>query len=402
MISAFGVKDETSGLTKLFERTHIYYVRDLLNLLTLTIDQKDVLQLIKVVRWLGEDRQTLLREELHNLSKNERDEKILRKRAKGATLEQTSIAYELTHEGVRQIEKKFQGRFDRYITRAMPHYILYAFSKNTGYISLDDINELLGSLSDIFIYSVKKSNCSTAHWSDELNGFIIGDQKWYELLIELKDGLPEILNSESVDELIANVIGNFTFALSMDDARRLVLIGYSLIGKVYLKKRVSLSRMYYAVLEKYYPDGIKLYDDSESIRFRNYVRELFGDVRLPENNRAIDVRLTELTILCDRGKRILPSGIKISKELLKKIHEAIIDIDRNIIKFQDIFERFKNELIETSNITNKYFLQGVLRYHYSNEFDFSRYTLKKRVKLFTAPNQISSERWQKLPSCLKT
>jgi len=72
------------------------------------------------------------------------------------------------------------------------------------------------------------------------------------------------------------------------------------------------------VLEKHYPDGIKLYDNSEAIRFRNYVRWLFGDVYLPENNRAIDVRLTNLTILCDRGKRILPSGIKIPIEFAEQ------------------------------------------------------------------------------------
>lgn len=402
LISAFGAKDETSGLAELFERAKIFYVRDLLSIVTLTIDKKHILQIIRIVKWLSEDKKALLKAELHNLSKNDRDEEILRKRAKGATLEQTSEAYALTHEGVRQIEKKFQGRFDRYITGTMPHYILYAFSKNSGYISLNDITELLGSLSDIFIYSLKKSNCATAHWSVELNGFIIGDGKWYEQLIEFKKGLPEILDSGSVDELIANLIDNLSLPLSFDDARRLVLVEYILIGNIYLKKRVSLSRMYYAVLEKYYPDGIKLYDDSESIRFRNYVRELFGDVHLPENNRAIDVRLTELTILCDKGKRILPSGIKIPIELLRIIYEAIIEVDRNVISFQDLFQRFKNELLENSNITNKYFLQGVLRHNYSKEFDFTRYTLKKRVKLFAASNQISPEMWQELPTCLKT
>ena len=135
--------------------------------------------------------------------------------------------------------------------------------------------------------------------------------------------------------------------------------------------------MYYVVLEKYYPDGIKLYDDSEAIRFRNYVRGLFGDVDLPENNRAIDVRVTELTILCDKGKRILPNGIKIPIELLRKIHDAIIEFDRNEILFRELFERFKNELLENSNITNKYFLQGVLKQNYSYEFNFTRHTLKK-------------------------
>ena len=402
LISAFGSKDGTIVLSKFFERIKLTYVRDLLRLLTMTIGKNESLQLIKFIHWLGEDKIIVLRHKLHNLSKTDRDEQIIRKRAKGNTLEETSAVYALTHEGVRQIEKKLQKRFDHYIIQIKPHYILYAFSKNTGYISTNDIIQLLGDLSDIFIYCLKKSNCSTAYWSNELNGFIIGDRKWYEQLSEFKESLPEILVYESVDELIANVIEILALPVAFDDARRLVLSDYKLTGKVYLKKKISLSRMYYAVLEQYYPDGIKLYDNSETIRFRNYLRELFGDIHLPENNRAIDVRLTELTILCGKGKHVLPSGVKIPFELLRKIHDAIIEFDGDEIRFIVLFERFKNELLEYSNITNKYFLQGVLRQHYSNEFDFTRYTLKKRIKLLTAPNQIKTEMWQELPSCLKT
>jgi len=147
-----------------------------------------------------------------------------------------------------------------------------------------------------------------------------------------------------------------------------------------LKKRMNLSQMYCAVLEKYYPTGIKLYDKSEIIRFRNYVRELFGEVYLPKYNRAIEKRLTDLTILCDRGKRILPSGIKISIALLRKIHTAIIEFEGNEIMYIELFERFKNELL-ANNITNQYFLQGVLRQNYSNEFIFTRYSLRRRWQI---------------------
>ncbi|MDR3584545.1 MAG: hypothetical protein P4L59_04390 [Desulfosporosinus sp.] len=378
LISAFGVKDGTNKLLELFGSSKINYVRDLRQLLPLTIDEMNNIQLVGFLNWLSEDKLAIMKHELHNLFKKARDEEIIRKRANGATLEETSTGCGLTHEGVRLIEKKFQGHFDQYMARIMPHYILYAFGKNSCYISLDEIKELLGDLASIFTYYLKVSNCSsTAHWSEELNGFIIGEKKWYEQLKKYKKSLPEIFDFESVDEVIVDVIDNLVLPITFEDTKRLILADYTLSGTVYLKKRMSLSRMYYVVLEKYYPDGIKLYDDSEAIRFRNYVRGLFGDVDLPENNRAIDVRVTELTILCDKGKRILPNGIKIPIELLRKIHDAIIEFDRNEIMFRELFERFKNELLENSNITNKYFLQGVLRQNYSYEFNFTRYALKK-------------------------
>jgi len=376
LMYAYGTGNETNRLLKLFERAKADCVWGLLQLSTWTIDEKENAELIKFIKWLSEDRLARLINDLHSLFKKVRDEEIIKTRAQGATLEETSTYYGLTHEGVRLIEKKLQVRFDRYISRTIPHYILYAFSKNTCYISMNEIDKLLRNLSDIFAYFLKLSTCTTAHWSDQLNGFIIGDGKWYERFIEYKIGLPEILYCELVDEIISELIGDLSLPISFDDARRLVLADYSLSGKVYLKKRMSLSKMYYTVLQKYYPDGIKLYDNSEAICFRNYVRALFGNVYLPENNRAIDVRLVDLTILCDRGKRILPSGVKISEELLKEIHDAIIEFGRNEIMFIEIFEKFKKELLENSNIGNKYFLQGVLKQNYSHEFYFARYSCK--------------------------
>ena len=120
---------------------------------------------------------------------------------------------------------------------------------------------------------------------------------------------------------------------------------------------MRISQIYLAVLEKYYSDGIKLYDAFEAMRFRGYVKEMFGDVSLPDNNRAIDSVISRLTVLCDRGKYIIPSKINIPMGLLERIRDYINKSDRSIIMFAELFERFKNELIEKSNVTNRYFLQ---------------------------------------------
>lgn len=384
LISAFGGEDGTNPLLKLFKCAKVYYVQDLFRLLGLTIGEEDHVLLIRFIKWLSKDKKSLLKSELHNLFRKDRDEEIIRKRAEGATREKTSNEHGITYEGVRLIEKKFQCRFESYILRMMPHYILYAFSKNIYYISIEDINELFGDLSSIFTYCLKESNCSAARWSDELTGFIIGEGKWYKQLGEYKEGLPQILDSDCIDKLIADIIGYLAIDIDFEVVRKLVLADYYLSAKVYLKKRINLSQIYFFVLEKYYPNGIRLYDGSEIMRIRNYVRELFGDVYLPEKNRAIAVSIASLTVLCDKGMRILPSGIKISKSLLRKIHDAIIEFEKNEIKFAKLFERFREELLENSNITNKYFLQGVLRQNFAEEFNFKRYSLIKRKSLEAA------------------
>lgn len=331
-----------------------------------------------LAEWLDEGKKATLKNELIRLFKKDRDEGIIRKRAAGATLEETCMDYNISRERVRQIERKLQKRFDSYISRLNPHYILYAFSKNRGYLSVDAIKELFGDLADIFIYCLQKCNCSSAHWSDELKGFIVGDRVWYQKLKDYIEELPEMLEIEVVDDKIAEIINKITMPIAIEDVRRIVLSAYSLSGKVYLKRRLRLFRMYHAVLAKYYPDGIKLYDGFELRRFRGYVRELFGDVKLPANDRAIYSRLIAITVLCNRAKYILPGGINISEGLLQKINAAIIESDRDVIMIKELFERFKDELLEHSNITNRYFLQGALKQNYSAEFYFTRDALYKR------------------------
>lgn len=334
-----------------------------------------------LAEWLGEDKKATLatlKNELIRLFKKARDEEIIRKRAAGATLEETCMDYKVTYQTIGYIEKKFQKRFDRYVSRLNPHYILYAFSKNRGYFSVDEIKEVFGDLSDIFIYCLQKCNCSPAHWSEELKGFIVGDRAWYQRLKDYIEKLPEMLEIEVVDDKITEIINKITMPIAIEDVRRFILSKYSLSGKVYLKRRLRLFQIYHAVLKKYYPDGIKLYDGFESRRFRGYVRELFGDVKLPANDSAIYSRLIALTVLCDRGKYILPGSINISKKLLRKMHAAIIESDRDVIMITELFERFKAELLEHSNITNRYFLQGVLKRNFSVEVHFTRDALYKR------------------------
>ena len=49
--------------------------------------------------------------------------------------------------------------------------------------------------------------------------------------------------------------------------------------------------------------------------------------------------------------------------------------------FGELFERFKEELLEKTNITNRFFLQGVLKYNYATKFYFTKDTLIKDINI---------------------
>lgn len=361
----------------LFEKAQISRVSEMSRLLSLSITNKDYIQIMNFFKWLCQDIKQSLRDELSKLFKSDRDETVVKRRASGATLEETGKEFGITRERIRQIEKKFHGRFTSYVSRLNPHLILNAFSENTAYIRAEEVAEVYGEMTDMFIYCLKECNCTTVFWAEQLQGFIIGDVSWYERIKEYLDELPEMLEMASVDSLVINLAELTNTPLDIESIKNMIINEYKLSGQVYLRKKMRTFEMYLAVIDKYYSEGIKLYDAFETKRFRGYLKEMFGDVNLPDNNRAIDAVIGRITVLCDRGKYTLPSRISVPMDLLEKIRIYINESDRSIIMFAELYERFKDELVERSNITNRYFLQGVLRYYYPNDFFYTRDTLNK-------------------------
>ena len=365
------------NLIRLFRGAEIEYLSKINRLNSQRLDEEDLPDLRQFLRWLREDRAALMIREFQNLFGKSRYREIIRGRIEGATLQQMSLGLGISRQRVRQLEQKILSRFNNYVAGFSPHYVLSAFSENSDCVTADDICQFFGDLTDIFIFCLQENNCPSARWHSELQSFIIGGGDWYERLIERRQQLPEQIGLETVNPLLAELTSDLELPITFITARKILLSHHKLYGKVYLRRKMSLAAMYSLVLKKYYPNGIKLYNEAEAHRFRHYVHKLFGNVYLPENNRAIAVRLADLTILCDKGKRILPDCVVIPRELLAKIHDAILQSEQPEIMFKDLFEQFKNELLSNTNISNRYFLQGLLRYSYAREFTFTRYTVRK-------------------------
>lgn len=358
----------------LCKKAKIVKVSELNRLLSLILTQKDCIQFIHFTKWLCQDIRKTLKDELNKLFKSDRDKTIIKGRASGMTLGEISKVLCLSRERIRQIENKFHNQFASYVARLKPHFVLNAFSENPAYIKIEEISNVYEELTEVFIYCLKECNCSNACWAEHLCGFVVGDMSWYEKLEQCLDKLPDMIEISEVDSLISDITELTKAPINI---KSIILNKYKRSGKIYLRSKISYPQIYSTVMGKYYKDGIKLYDDFEAMRFRGYVKELFGEVSLPDNNRAIESVIARLTVLCDRGKYILPSRINIPMELLERIRDYINESDRSIIMFTELFERFKNELIENSNVTNRYFLQGVLKFYYPNDYYYTRDTLNK-------------------------
>ena len=110
--------------------------------------------------------------------------------------------------------------------------------------------------------------------------------------------------------------------------------------------------------------------------FRYIAIEEYGCTNLPENNRAISARLSDIGILCGRGKYRPKKKSYISKELAEKIHRYIVDSPSIIFMTNTLFNVFEDELLKFG-VDNKYYLQGVLRELCDSEFVFRRDYISK-------------------------
>jgi len=195
------------------------------------------------------------------------------------------------------------------------------------------------------------------------------------VVAEIIDKMPTMFQTDHKDELLLEACGEISVIPAMlqkeFDSR------YKLSGSIYYSGRLTLEDKYKYILRNYYPDGIKLYTEQETGRFRSYIETLFGDVRIPENNRAIDGRIAAISVLCDKGRYIHPSYIVVDQSLLERIFNYIRKSDKMSFSFAELFGIFEDDLRQSSNISNQFFLQGVLGHYCRESLFFRKDTVSK-------------------------
>lgn len=342
----------------------------------LNIETDEIEILFDFVRWLSKDLRLRAYDELKRIFKNDRNREILLYRALGHTLESVGKEFNLGRERIRQIEKKVISKFNNYIKEIRPQYILFAFSDIDHVISEKLVESVYHDLAGIFKYGLKAIKNKSAIWIDDLEGFINDDGNWYDYLLQCIDSFPEVLNAEEFNQKVFKVYDSLKINIDFSIVKKIAEKSYRLVGNTFTRTKISKNQMYMVIVEKYFKEGIKVYDEFEMMRFRNYFRDEFGDIELP-NNKSIAARITDDLVLCDRGKYILPDKINIPNGLLKKIFDYIQNSSKNVIMYHEIFKVFKQELLQNSNINNRYFLQGVLKYKYPESFVYTRDTICK-------------------------
>ena len=327
------------------------------------------------------------------LVRNEEDRiyKFFLKRAKGETLQEIANNPEdiqcntLTRERVRQLEKNFFEKINSFVK-----CILTLLKKEKNYISIQDILDIYDNddynmillycckllddyeyldFADIIIER-KETGSEEDRLSDLVEDFIGDGIDLYENIEELEN----ILNTNEFEYIGIDEFINF-----------LNKYNYHFYGDYVVKNKPGYAILCRNIVNEYFPNGIKLnQNDNESEeeleKLRNLLLSKYGNVKLPNSDRALSSSLSRVMVSCGRGKVIPEKKIYVDVDVIKDIKKYIDKNPSNKIFYTEIFSKFQGILNATSNVNNYYFLHGVLMLYYPEEYNYKRdYLIKNDI-----------------------
>lgn len=313
-------------------------IDDLINI-PLPDDYQKLTLLKQFLKWCAFDLEAEVRELFLPIFSDKRMESIVQMRARKKTLAQIGDAFGITRERVRQIEAKARRKFSRYYSRIRLITKISAEKNGASTVSPNDIEDYCKTNVTELLYFLRNYENALYTYDEQLDIFIIGDDSLQERVRTTIDRLPDIVKSNQLSTVLdeAGEDGD----IPMDILQKAFMEAYRLTGDVYHRTRLSLAKVYKTVLEKHYSDGIRAYDPDALQEFRGIVIDEFGDVGMPENDRALTARISSICILCGRGM-YMPKRVKyISNGLAGRILRYIDESDQKIFLMNSLYSVFE-------------------------------------------------------------
>jgi len=330
-------------------------------------DNRITIILKRFLEWLSSDISKITDPILAEINEKDRVKEILSRRAHGDTLESISGEFGLTRERIRQIEAKAFREFYRHnITNPLLLAISVELNGETV-ITSDDIRSIIPE-SETLLYLLRKHQENHFKYDDHIDCFYLSTEIDPDAVYESLATLPKLIY-ESERGILLNQIGQ-----SNNIPQKYLELAfkkhYRQTGKIWHVGKMNRGSIYSFIIDKYFPNGIRIYDGDEMVRFKKHIQEEFGYIGLSENDRALWGIIQRACVLFDRGVYIHPSRMNISNELVNKIEAYFVQSGRTSMAFHELYDKFAEELLTQANITNRYSLQGVLRDRLEDKYIF--------------------------------
>lgn len=300
---------------------------------------------------------------------------VLEMRAEGETLENIGVLIGTTRERVRQVEQKFTKFFaSNYLNNDYDLLaVIHALRGGDDVLTKEEVAALIGEKNTNLLWLVLSKellDCKMYRYSKEYNAVLfINDDKNNEENLQIAfSELPEIVLCEKLDDIVEKLSSNYRVSKELISSR--FKKEYKQYGTVYSRTSLTVVFMCDYILKTKYPYGFKIGDEVESKRFQSYLIETFGDKKGVMTRRALDSKVSEIGILCDRGRYLHPDYFNVDATIITAINTFIEKNDKTVVTYSEVFDALQSTL-NGSQITNRFALQGALKYY------GCKYTLKK-------------------------
>lgn len=323
----------------------------------------------RFLKWCAFDLHGEIESTINDMSIEDRAKAILKLRASGKTLNEIGDEYNITRERVRQIERKTKKEMCKRLNKNKVIQKIYADRGGDEVLTRTELEEYFGENTQLVLYALRDEDNQAFYYDSALNVLVVENESLTMQVSNYIETIPEAFNSKDLNKIINE--GVEEYSLNKEFLEKAITEEYDITGRIYHRNRLTLKQIYKAIVDKYYSDGIALYDPEAIKHLREDIKHEYGNIELPEKDRAISARLADVCILYDRGVYKPKSKYYISKSLLNKIINYINNHDSKIISMSSLFFIFEKELRE-EGVNNKYYLQGILHELCSDQYDFKR------------------------------
>lgn len=380
------------GLNKDFLERYNLENSDVIDLKKIEISENDYSILYSITKTLKDS----VLDHFSNKYKNsvkEKQKRIFLLRAEGNTLETIGNLENVTRERIRQICKRVCE-----ILEDDAIIVLDSIIKNEEIgITLEEVLDSINDkeLTSVLVEVIK----STDHYVyvKFINKFV-RKNIYNELFEKINDKVISLTTNgmcyeDLIDEL-EDVWKIQKFFTENDLKLYLHSIGCKISGNIIYRGRIPYGKIVSDIINKYYKFDIKLDDDEQNddmFKLRQILEDKYGLI-YDSSNRAftsVVVRDCENIVLSGRGRYCSKDKIDCDINIIEEIIKYINQSNQTTFYYSDLFEIFKNRLVNFSSIDNYNFLHGILMYFYPDDYDYSRdYLTKKGVSVNTIDQQL--------------
>lgn len=331
------------------------------------------------ILWCSQDVAYEIQKVINAVIPNEREKNVIFLRSNSKTLEEIGTEYGITRERIRQIEAKALRKLAPCLDTEK---LLFLIGIECNEHQVIDVKQILGFLKDIPEYAnifilISKINKDGFYYNGAFNCFEFKDFNFNEKSIELINELPKQFHNSELENY--RNLAFEKYGIESNAFNIIIQKEYNKTNDLFHKGQISVRKVIVPVLEKYYQDGIRVYDQNELSIFRALVEKEIGPGLLPENDRSLTAAIERVCVLCDRGKYRLQTDEYVSDDLKNKIWKYIKNHDCPIIMTESILNIFRKELNEFG-IDNYNHLQGILHQLYGDKLIYKKSYISKDRK----------------------